>query len=28
LYSSEGTERIHTNFKANERVKLAFIINE
>lgn len=27
LYDSSGIERIHTNYKANERVKIAFIIN-
>jgi hypothetical protein len=27
LYDSNGTKRIYTNFKENERVKLAFIIN-
>jgi hypothetical protein len=28
LYDASGTKRIYTNFKTNERVKLAFIINE
>lgn len=28
LYDSSGTMRIYTNYKANERIKLAFILNE
>ena len=28
LYDNSGIERIHTNYKANERVKIAFIINQ
>lgn len=28
LYTASGEEKIHTNFKSNERIKLAFIINE
>ena len=28
LYDASGNEVIHTNYKANERVKLAFIFNE
>ena len=28
LYDNDGNEVIHTNYKANERVKLAFIINK
>ena len=28
LYKASGEEKIHTNFKSNERIKLAFIINE
>ena len=27
LYNNAGTEVVHTNYKSNERVKLAFIIN-
>ena len=28
LYDNSGSEVVHTNYKANERIKLAFIINE
>jgi hypothetical protein len=28
LYDNNGNEVVHTNYKANERIKLAFIINK